>query len=55
MDHGQGRDDSKGKSRACHQKKESRTYLFEFVFLFSLGKYPEVELLGHTVVLFLIS
>ena len=29
-------------------------YLFELIFLFSLGKYPEVELLDHMVVLFLI-
>jgi len=29
-------------------------YLFKLVFLFSLGKYPEVELLGHMVFLFLI-
>ena len=30
------------------------TYLFELVFLFSSDKYPEVELLDPTVVLFLI-
>ena len=30
-------------------------YLFELVFLFSLDKYPEVELLDHMVVLLLIS
>ena len=29
-------------------------YLFELVFSFPLGKYPEVELLDHMVVLFLI-
>ena len=29
-------------------------YLFELVFLFSLEKYPKVELLGCMVVLFLI-
>ena len=29
-------------------------YLFELVFLFSLDKYPHVELLDHMVVLFLI-
>ena len=29
-------------------------YLFELVFLFSLNKYPEVELLYHMVTLFLI-
>ena len=29
-------------------------YLFKLVFLFSLDKYPGVELLGHMVVLFLI-
>ena len=30
------------------------TYLFKFMFSFSLDKYPEVELLDHMVVLFLI-
>ena len=29
-------------------------YLFKFVFLFSSDEYPEVELLDHNVVLFLI-
>ena len=29
-------------------------YVFELVLLFSLIKYPEVKILGHTVVLFLI-
>ena len=29
-------------------------YLFKLMFLFSLGKYPEVELLDHRVILFLI-
>ena len=29
-------------------------YLFELVFSYSLGKYPEVGLLAHTVILFLI-
>ena len=29
-------------------------HLFKWVFLFSLDKYPEVELLDHMVVLFLI-
>ena len=29
-------------------------YLFQLVFLFSLGKYSSVELLDHMVVLFLI-
>ena len=29
-------------------------YVFELVFLFPSGKYPEVELLSHMVVLFLI-
>ena len=28
-------------------------YVFEIVFLFSLGKYPEVKLMNHMVVLFL--
>ena len=36
-----------------HQTWEC-TYLFELVFLFSLDKYTEVELLIHIVVLFLI-
>ena len=31
-----------------------RIYIFELVFLFSLEKYPEVELLDHMAVLFLI-
>ena len=30
-------------------------YLFNFVFLFSLTKYPEIEFLDHIVILFLIS
>ena len=33
---------------------EGFMYLFELVFSYSLGKYPEVGLLAHTVILFLI-
>ena len=35
-------------------KKVVCVYLFKLVFLISLGKYPEVKLLDHMVVLFLI-
>lgn len=33
---------------------KKRFYLSELASLFSLGKYPAVELLGHTVILCLI-
>ena len=36
----------------CHEHRGA--YLFKLVFLFSLEKYPEVELLNRMVVLFLI-
>ena len=36
------------------QKALVCVYLFELVFLFSLDKYPEVKLLGHKAVPFLI-